>query len=149
MMMERSHFGNCGYNPNTTGSKTWRIVGPVFVGLVFAVVFALVFGLLVKLIWNSLIPGIFNLKEITYWQAFGIIILAKLLFGGFGLRHPERREKSAKFFPHRPWAGDISDDKAPPRENDTNWNTYTKFWNEEGRAAFQAYMEKLDKERNA
>ena len=36
-MIERSHFGNCGYNPKTTGSKTWRIVGHVFVGLVFAV----------------------------------------------------------------------------------------------------------------
>ena len=147
-MIERSHFGNCGYNPKTTGSKTWHIVGHVAVGLVFAVVFALVFGLLVKFIWNSLMPGIFNLKEITYWQAFGIIILAKLLFGGIGHRHHDRWGKNGKYFSPRTRSDDQLDETAPPRKHDTNWDTYTKFWNEEGKAAFEAYMEKLDKERN-
>lgn len=146
-MIERNHFGNCDYNPKTTRSKTFRIVGHVCVGLIFAVLFALVFGLLVKFIWNSLMPGIFNLKEITYWQAFGLIILAKLLFGGFG--HRDRGEKGVKFFSHRTRSDDMLDDKTPPRKNDINWNTYTKFWNEEGRAAFEAYMDRLEKERNA
>ena len=75
--MERNCFGNHDYNSNSTRNKTFRIVGYVFVGLLFAVAFALVFGLLVKFIWNNLMPAIFNLNEITYWQAFGIIILAK------------------------------------------------------------------------
>ena len=148
-MIEKNHFKNCDYKAKTTRSKTFRIVGHVFVGLLFAVLFALVFGFLVKLVWNSLMPGIFNLKEITYWQAFGIIILAKLLFGGFGHRHHDSWEKSGTYFSRRPRSDDMFDDKTPPRENDTNWNSYTKFWNEEGRAAFEAYMARLEKERNA
>ncbi len=37
---------------------------------------------LVQCLWNWLLPDIFGLKEISYWQAFGLFILAKLLFGG-------------------------------------------------------------------
>ena len=121
----------------------------MLVGLLFAVAFALVFGMLVKLIWNSLMPAIFNLKEITYWQAFGIIILAKLLFGGFGHRRQDRRGKSGKYFP--PWhrSDEMFDEKQPPRKNDRNWQTYTKFWQEEGKEAFEAYMDKVEKEQNS
>lgn len=36
----------------------------------------------VQCLWNWLLPDIFGLKEITYWQAFGLFVLAKLLFGG-------------------------------------------------------------------
>ena len=35
------------------------------------------------LLWNALLPGIFNIGTITYWQAFGLFILARILFGGF------------------------------------------------------------------
>jgi hypothetical protein len=146
--MERNCFGNHDYNSNSTRNKTFRIVGHVFVGLLFAVAFALVFGLLVKFIWNSLMPAIFNLKEITYWQAFGIIILAKLLFGGFGHRHQDRREKSGKYFPHWHRSDEMFDEKQPPRKNDRNWKTYTKFWQEEGKAAFEAYMDSVEKKQN-
>ena len=147
--MERNYFGNHDFKPNSTRSKTFRIVGHVLVGLLFAAAFALVFGLLVKFIWNSLMPAILNIREITYWQAFGIIILAKLLFGGFGHRHQDHGDKSGKYFSHRPRSDEMFDEKTPPRKTDRNWQTYTKFWHEEGKAAFEAYMDRLDKERNA
>ncbi|PSK80872.1 hypothetical protein [Prolixibacter denitrificans] len=35
------------------------------------------------LLWNALMPDIFNLPEITFWQAAGLQILARLFFGGF------------------------------------------------------------------
>jgi len=146
--MERNCFGNHDYNSNATRNKTFRIVGQVFVGLLFAVAFALVFGLLVKFIWNSLMPAIFNLREITYWQAFGIIILAKLLFGGFGHRHQDRREQSGKYFPHWHRSDEMFDEKHPPQKYDKRWKTYTKFWQEEGKAAFEAYMDRIEKEQN-
>lgn len=34
-------------------------------------------------LWNGLMPALFGLKLITYWQAFGLMILFRLLFGGF------------------------------------------------------------------
>lgn len=41
---------------------------------------------IVMLLWNALIPTIFGLTAINFWQALGLFILAKILFGGFGRR---------------------------------------------------------------
>jgi len=46
-------------------------------------VFALVAGFVVKGLWNALMPEIFGLHVLTFWQALGLLLLAKLLFGGF------------------------------------------------------------------
>ena len=40
------------------------------------------------------------------------------------------------------------DEKQPPRKNDGNWKTYTKFWQEEGKEAFEAFMDRLEKKQN-
>lgn len=64
--------------------KLFRIIAVTIGGIFLAALFGLLFGFLVKWLWNWLMPAIFNLPLITYWQAFGIVILAKLLFGSFG-----------------------------------------------------------------
>ena len=51
---------------------------PLFLVAIAAFTFAVMF------LWNWLMPEIFNLKEITFWQAGGLLILSKILFGGFG-----------------------------------------------------------------
>lgn len=33
-------------------------------------------------LWNLTMPEVFGLKRITYWQAFRLLILAGMLFGG-------------------------------------------------------------------
>ncbi len=38
---------------------------------------------LIMLLWNALLPDILHLPLISYWQAMGLLILSKLLFGGF------------------------------------------------------------------
>lgn len=43
-----------------------------------------IFSAIVMLLWNLLIPGIFGLISINFWQALGLLILARILFGGFG-----------------------------------------------------------------
>jgi hypothetical protein len=43
---------------------------------------AFLFGYIMHL-WNWLMPGIFGLHVITYWQAMGLFLLSKILFGGF------------------------------------------------------------------
>jgi hypothetical protein len=54
----------------------------VFVLPVFLVVFA---GLIwaVSALWNGLMPSIFGLRTITYWQALGLMVLSWILFRGF------------------------------------------------------------------
>lgn len=56
--------------------------------LTFALIFGALFGLIVMLLWNWLMPVLFGLHVITYWQALGILFLSKILFSGF--RGPHR-----------------------------------------------------------
>jgi hypothetical protein len=42
------------------------------------------FGFITMWLWNSLMPVIFHLPEITFWQTAGLLILSRLLLGGFG-----------------------------------------------------------------
>jgi hypothetical protein len=39
----------------------------------------------VMLLWNALVPAIFGLPPLDYGQAAGILALARILFGGFGI----------------------------------------------------------------
>jgi len=62
--------------------KIQRRIAVMIGGFMLMVLGAFFFGLIVMLLWNWLMPTIFNLKEITYWQAWGLFLLAKILFGG-------------------------------------------------------------------
>jgi hypothetical protein len=41
------------------------------------------FSLLVMWLWNRLMPGVFGLHAIGFWQAMGLLLLSKILFSGF------------------------------------------------------------------
>ena len=41
---------------------------------------------LVMLLWNWLMPDMFGLAAIGFWQALGLLVLVRILFGGMG-RH--------------------------------------------------------------
>ena len=51
--------------------------------IVLAIAGVFIFGSIVMLLWNALMPVLFHLPLISFWQALGILILSKLLFGGF------------------------------------------------------------------
>jgi hypothetical protein len=51
--------------------------------LAIVIVAFAVFGFVVSHLWNYLMPALFGLHTITFWQAVGLIILGRLLFGGF------------------------------------------------------------------
>jgi hypothetical protein len=54
------------------------------VGIGVAVlVAASVVGVMVMVLWNWLMPALFGVPAIGYWQAVGLLILSKLLLGGF------------------------------------------------------------------
>ena len=59
-----------------------RIVLMVAGGIVLGVGLAFLLGFVVQALWNWLLPGIFGFPEITYWQAWGLLILAHILLGG-------------------------------------------------------------------
>jgi hypothetical protein len=99
--------------------KVPRIVKWTVIGITVATIFALIFGLVVKALWNWLMPVIFGLGVISYWQAFGIIILAKILFSGMGGHHGP-------------------DKHGPPFVGQRRF--YDRWWREEGKSAFDSWL---------
>jgi hypothetical protein len=112
--------------------KIIRMIGLVIIGLVLAGLFALVLGFVVQWLWNWLMPDIFGLNPISYWQAFGLLFLAKLLFGGLGHHHPSQHFK--KGFGH---------DRAD------QWKHYNHFWREKGDAAADDLIRRTQAEKIA
>ena len=60
--------------------KKLRFLMPIW----FLVV-ASAFSAIVMLLWNWLMPTIFGLTIISFWQALGLFALMRILFGSFGL----------------------------------------------------------------
>src|SRR5450755_4644617 len=48
---------------------------------VFAIISLLSF--IVMSIWNNILVAVLHVTAVTFWQAFGIFALSKILFGGF------------------------------------------------------------------
>lgn len=50
--------------------------------------FVFIGGEIVMRLWNWLVPMLFGLRQITFWQAIGILALCRILFGSHGFRGP-------------------------------------------------------------
>lgn len=64
--------------------------------VLFVAVAIAVFRLVVMGLWNWLMPTLFGLPAISFWQALGLLVLSKILFGrsgGFGRRYWRHRMK--------------------------------------------------------
>ncbi|MDJ1500413.1 hypothetical protein [Xanthocytophaga agilis] len=51
----------------------------------FLLIPVFIFGIswVVMSLWNAILPEILQVHTITYWQAMGLLILCRILFGGF------------------------------------------------------------------
>lgn len=63
----------------------WFVRGLMF--LPVAVALAALLSFVVMQLWNWLMPPLFGWHMIGFWQAVGLLILCKILFGGFRHRH--------------------------------------------------------------
>jgi hypothetical protein len=66
--------------------RRWYFIAPAVLvaAPVVIAVFIAVGGGIVMLLWNWLLPTLFGWPEITLWQGFGLLMLCRILFGGFG-----------------------------------------------------------------
>ncbi|MGA3046052.1 MAG: hypothetical protein ABSD67_05485 [Terracidiphilus sp.] len=55
-----------------------------FVAPLALVAFVAIFGEVVMHLWNWLLPPLFGWHQVTFWQALGLLVLCRILFGGFG-----------------------------------------------------------------
>ena len=60
--------------------KKMILIAPfAIVGIAF---FIFLGGWIVMYLWNWLMPALFGWRMITFWQAFGLLALCRILFGG-------------------------------------------------------------------
>ena len=60
--------------------KTEETLTRVLLALGVIALLGILLGLPLQLLWNWLMPTIFNLPNITFWQAMGLNIMASILF---------------------------------------------------------------------
>ncbi len=58
----------------------YKTLGVIFVFIGMVVVIAVIAAFPVMWLWNWLMPDIFNLIEINFWQALGLALLSTILF---------------------------------------------------------------------
>lgn len=63
---------------NERPCRRFRFFFPILLLVVIAAATGVVFGL-----WNSVLVAVLGVKTITFWQALGLLVLSKILFGGF------------------------------------------------------------------
>jgi hypothetical protein len=74
--------------------RKWIFIVPA--AILGILVFAAIGGGVVQLLWNWLLPSLFGWREITFWQALGLLALCRILFGGFGRHGCHRSRMSAE-----------------------------------------------------
>lgn len=69
-------------------SVGWNLMALTNIIPILALIIGIIFlvSLFFQWLWNITIPQVFGLKEITYWQAFRLLIIAGILFGGVHFR---------------------------------------------------------------
>ena len=116
--------------------KAKQKAGWIIGGIFLAVFLAFIFGYFVMLLWNWVMPQIFGLPVIDYWLAFGIIILARLIFGGLGSGHSNNKSSHHDRFSSSKFKRRFSRDCRPKNK----WSHYEDYWKEEGEQAFNDYV---------
>ncbi len=111
-----------------------EIVGWVLLGIIGITALIILFGFVIMWLWNWLMPDLFGLSTITFWQAMGICLLSKILFGGIGGGKGGSSNKSSYKKGSKEECGEIG------KHEISKWKFYDKFWDEEGREAFDSYI---------
>lgn len=146
--------------------KVLKIIGMVILGVGIAALF----GFVIMWLWNWLMPMIFGLVKLNYWQAVGLFVLAKIFFGGissggssdkdddcddFSSVGEEIKSEFRKEFRKewdKEWEKEMhkrgvepeaSEDTEPEevKNNDDYDAMYDAWWESEGEKRFQEFMD--------
>jgi hypothetical protein len=108
----------------TIARRIAKFIAMAIAGIIAITLFIFLGGKVVQLLWNWLMPMLFGLREVTFWQAVGILALSRILFGGLGIGGQRSRRR---------WGRDMSPEErerfrqrmrdrcgmAPPSTSDT------------------------------
>ncbi len=71
-------------------------IGMGILGVALAIGLFALYGWVVMQLWNWLMPSLFHLGTMDFWQALGLPLLIMLLFMGVGGGNSERKERKRK-----------------------------------------------------
>ncbi len=98
-------------------------------GIILGVGVAILVGFIIMWLWNGLMPKLFNLPEIAYWQGIGLALLGRLLFGGVGGGSKDSSSKRK----HKQRISHCEDAYG------ADWEKYDKWWEAEGKKSFEEF----------
>lgn len=75
------------------------------------------FGFFTMHLWNWLMPVLFHLPEITFWQTIGLMILSRLVIGGFGGHGRGHGHHHCRRNMHEKWENMTPEEREKFREN--------------------------------
>jgi hypothetical protein len=81
--------------------RKWIFLAPL--AILAILLFVAIGGEVVLQLWNWLLPPLFGWRQITFWQALGILALCRILFGGFrghGFHRSSVRRRMAERWEH-------------------------------------------------
>lgn len=122
------------YSDNPKERRAQKIALWTVVGLAGAVVFGLLFGFLIQFLWNATLAEMFDIPKLSFWQAIGLFVLAKLFFGfgaggsGSSRRRKGKRRQDRELVAESEDVTELADDE-----------TFKRFWREEGKASYESF----------
>lgn len=122
------------FNHKMRGKSPAVIAGMIVFGIIAMTGLAILFGFVIMWLWNWLMPELFDLPSLTYWQAVGLFILSKILLGGIGGGGSSKSKKSS----------DHCNSKKKKKGDFSKWEHYDNFWKEKGETEYAAYVEELN-----
>ena len=85
-----------------------------------------IFGSVVMYLWNAILPALFGVGVITFWQAIGIFVLSKILFGGFHGRSHHRSFHDHRSGLREKWAH-LSEEEREKMRNEMSKKWWCRF----------------------
>ena len=166
MLCSGFRFGKTqgGEPPHHPLVKVLIVMGFVLLGIIAVTALAVLFGFVVMWLWNALMPAIFSLPAIGYWQAVGLVVLAHIFFGNHnsfsnkGSRKEKIRRKAKGANVHVESNGrSISYDQdfhgkgdegnhmhTDQNGNECHYDSFREFWNDYGRDAFDKWLNRKE-----
>ena len=98
-----------------------KIVGFIILALAATALVSFV----VMSLWNNILAGVLHISVITFWQALGILVLSKILFGGFKGGWGSHRGGHWKKEMQEKWQGMTPEEREKIKQE---WRNRCRIW---------------------
>lgn len=96
---------------------------------VLAIAAMAVFGFIVMSLWNNILVAVLHVSAVTFWQALGILVLGKILFGGFNGGCGRNRGGHWKKEMQEKWQGMTPEEREKVKQE---WRNRCRIWKKPG-----------------